>query len=229
MMDSVILLNEKYKDRLGSIRQLPGLKATTNSSGIWLKGPGNNGVFQTALNSLPAAANYVVDDKGRLFPRGKQTPVGTLGELAWEPLADFISVEMPVSAMPGETSLKVPLNLSRSTIEREIYAIKTTLKDWRAYAETAPAVRLQQLRFAISETKEVLILGSPLPALRGKLYWLNRNFLLPAGFDFDPPLTAELLPKTTDMVLFDEQGKREAIFIAAFNSADRTVIRLLKM
>jgi len=228
MTDSLILIDHKFKDRLGSIRQVPGWKAAADSSGIWLKGPVNNGVFQTALNSLPATATYLVDEKGRLFPRGKQTPVGLLAEMPWQLLADYIPVELPVSAMPGETKLKVQLALKRSSVEREIYALKTTVKDWKSYAQTAPAIRLQQLRFAVSEKKEVLVLGAPLPVLRGKFYWLNNHFLLPAGFDFDPPVLADLLPHNDDLTLFDEGGKTEILPAAAFASAGRSVIRLLE-
>jgi hypothetical protein len=227
MKDSVILLKNKFRDRLGSIRNVPGWKAAADEGEIWLRGPVNNGPFQNALSSLPAEANYLMDDDGRLFPVGKQTPVRILKELAWQSLRDFLPLEIPVSAMPGETGIRVQLKVKRSLFEQEAYALKTTFRDWKVYVESAPAIRLQRLRFAVSGKKEVLVIGSPLPALKGQFCWRNKNLLLPAGFDFDPPVLADLLPTTSDVVLFDELGNRETIPAAAFAAADRTTVRLL--
>ena len=223
----MILLKDKYKDRLGSIRHVPGWKAATDETEIWLKGPVSNGAFQNALSSLPADANYLMDDNGRLFPVGKQTPVRILKELAWQDLRDFLPLEMPVSAMPGETDVRIQLKVKRSLFEQEVYALKTSFLGWKAYVESAPAIRLQCLRFAVSENEEVLVIGTPLPVLRGQLYWRNKNLLLPAGFNFDPPVLADLLPTTSDLVLFDELGNRETIPAAAFAVAFRTTVRLL--
>jgi len=227
MRESVILLKNKYKDRLGGIRNVPGWRAAADEGEIWLRGPVNNGQFQSVLSSLPAEASYWVDNDGRLFPVGKQTPVRILKELAWQNLRDFLPLEMPVSAMPGEAGMKVQLKLKRSSFEREGYALKTTFRDWKTYVETAPAIRLQRLRFAVSEKKEVLVIGSPLPALNGQFYWRNMNLLLPAGFDLDPQVLANLMPTGGDLVLFDEQANRETIPAAAFAAADRATVRLL--
>lgn len=227
MRESVILVKNKYRDRLGSIRNVPGWKAAADETEIWLKGPVSNGAFQNALSSLPAEANYFMDDDSLLFPVGKQTPVRILRELDWQNLRDFLPLEMPVSAMPGETGVKVQIKLVRSALEQEAYVLKIQLKDWKIYVETAPDIRLQQLRFAVSGSQEVLVMGNPLPAIKGQRYWRNKNLLLPAGFDFDPPVLADLLPAAGDLVLFDEQGNRERIPAAAFAAAERATIRLL--
>jgi hypothetical protein len=227
MRDSVILLQAKYLDRLGSIRNVPGWKAARDGPEIWLRGPVSNGLFQTAINSLPMESCYLVDDEGRLFPAGKQTPVAILKDLAWQNLRDFLPLEMPVSAMPGEADGRVQIKLVRSNVEQDVFALKIDFKDWKTYVETAPAIRLQQLRFAVSDVKEVLVTGNPVPALKGQRYWRNRNLLLPAGFDFDPPVLADLLPASGDFILFDEQGNRETIPAVAFAAAKRTTVRLL--
>lgn len=226
-MDSVILIREKYKERLGGIRQAPGWLAAVDKDRLWLKGPVNNGAFQKTLSALPSEGNYLMDEQGRLFPVGRQTPVRTLKELDWQPLREFLPLEMPVSAMPGVTEATIPLKLKRSTIEHPIYALKTTLVDWKAYAEAAPAIRLEALRFAVSEKAEVLVVGTPLPALRGSFYWSNQQLLLPAGFDFDPPVLAALMPASVHLSLFDESGNLEYIPQVAFTPADRKTIRLL--
>src|ERR1700761_7964351 len=128
MKERVISLQAKYLNRLGSIRNVPGWKAAINGTEILLKGPANNGVFQTALSSLPAAGHYWADDENRLFPAGKQTPVAILKDLAWQSLRDFLPLEMPVSAMPGETGIKVQIKLVRSALEQAPYALKTSFK-----------------------------------------------------------------------------------------------------
>jgi hypothetical protein len=179
------------------------------------------------LSSLPAEASYYCDEAGRLFPVGKNTPVRILKDLVWEPLLDFLSLEMPVSAMPGETDITVQMKLVRGSVVHEVFALKIDLKDWKNYVEKAPMIRLQQLTFAVSAGKEVLVVGIPLPGLNGQQYWRYKNILLPAGFDFDPPVIADLLPTAGDFTLFDQNGSFETVPAAAFMAVKRTTVRLL--
>jgi hypothetical protein len=225
MSEQVIFLKSDYKDRLGSVRHIPGWAAATNAEGIWLKGPQNNSSLQTALSSLPAETTYITDADGRLFPAGKRTPVRLLPVLNWQPLREFIPLEMPVSAMPGKIEQQINVQLARSTSEKELCALQVSLADWQNYAATAPEVRLNQLRFAVSENNEVLVIGTPLPLLQGTYYWRHKNCLLPAGFDFDPPYVAALLPETMGFTVFDTHGAYQTIPDTAFLNAGRALIR----
>jgi hypothetical protein len=105
------------------------------------------------------------------------------------------------------------------------------LEHWKAYAGTAPLIRLQRLSFAVCETGEVLIIGTPLPAIPGKAFTLQDNVLLPAGYDFDPPVIGQFISSLPGMgndtlILFHTDGQWEKIAGHCFVHASRSAIRL---
>lgn len=224
MKELVMILGMQYRERLGAIRTVPGWKAAADDQQIWLRGPVDNGGAQVALNSLPATATYFADDKGRLFPIGKQTPVLTIKELAWQKLTDFLPVSLPVSAMPGTVPATIPVRLSRTGTPQPVKALLTTFSIWKTYVKTAPMIRLQQLRMAVSESQQVIVMGAPLPAIKGETYWEYKNLLVPSGYHFDPPVLADLITSTENILLFYPEGKCIAIPLTAFNQAKRHLI-----
>jgi len=232
MKESVLLLETKYAESLGALRNVPHWRAAAKGEQTWLRGPIDNGVFQRSLNSLPLVASYFLDAENRLFPKGKKTPVMQMEQFDWLPIAEFLPVTLPVSAMPGKIKEKVELKLSRSAKQQDPAALRTTLKEWINYAGAAPLIRLQQLRFAVSASGVVLVVGTPLPAIKAQVFWAHDNLLLPAGFDFDPPIPLNLLnaglgKDKNEMIVFDINGNREHIPVSCFNAAKRSVIRSL--
>src|ERR1700743_1419162 len=111
MKEQVIYLRSAYKDRLGSVRHIPGWKAALDTDAIWLRGPVHDREYQKSLSSLPASARYLLDHEGRVFPVGKPTPVRMLPDLSWQNLQDVVPLELPVSAMPGHTERRIPIRL----------------------------------------------------------------------------------------------------------------------
>ena len=222
-MESVLLLAAKHKERLGTVRTVPGWKAAVDDTGIWLKGPVENGLAQRALRSLPAIATYLADDKNRLFPEGKQTPALELKKMEWLNLVDFLPVELPVSAMPAEAPAEISVHLSRSVDREPAAALIVPLQTWETYRKNAPQVRLRALRFAINDG-EALITATPLPSLKGKTYWQHKNVLIPSGYVFEPLILGDLISKKTaadDLALMSRDGQVERVPSSAFSSAKR--------
>lgn len=229
-MESVIVLATAHIDQVGHIRAVPGWKAAMHNDEIWLKGPLDNEKNQLLLHSLPMLRSYEVDEQHRLFPTGKLTPVALLKELEWQELPVFLPLTLPVSALPATLGDKVSVSLQRSINTQPAYAIQTNFDTWKEYVNTAPLVRLQQLEFAVSASQEVIIVGQPLPGLPGKSYWINGKLLIPAGYDFNPPIIGDLLNQRfrsdgQEFILFNEQGEQTAIAVACFKPADRATIR----
>jgi len=225
-MESVLLLAAKHRDRLGTVRTVPGWKAAVDDSGIWLKGPVENGTAGRALKSLPAMATYLADDKNRLFPEGKQTPVLELKDMEWLNLADFLPVELPVSALPAEAPEGIAVRLSRSIDPEPAAAVIVPVQAWTDYRKNAPQVRLRALRFALSDN-EALITGTPLPSLKGKSYWQHKNILIPSGYTFEPLILGDLIAEkisADNLVLMSPDGQMEVIPLLAFSPAGRNLI-----
>ncbi|RYY51944.1 MAG: hypothetical protein EOO09_22590 [Chitinophagaceae bacterium] len=105
-----------------------------------------------------------------------------------------------------------------------------TLSTWKEYGETASQVRLNRLRFAVSSEGQVLVLGEPLPSVPGNSYYTVKNFLVPAGMEFEFPIAPfmdrikDLFPPDS-MILFDTGSTWTAIPENYFVPARRSSIR----
>lgn len=231
MKELIIVLSQADKAALGSVRCLPGLQAAEDEGFIWVRGINALDNIDLRIRQLPGLHTYTLDADNNLFPPGGLTPVAKLKPLKWAPVAEYITVTLPVSALPGKVSLQHVIKLVPSGHSQEGNVLLTSLATWKTYAETAPLVRLQQTRFAVSENNKVLIMGTPLPALPGREYVLQDTLVLPCGFEFDPPAISELViarldPSKGSFLLFDTDGTWEKVPKNAFMPSTRSAIRL---
>jgi hypothetical protein len=228
----ILVIEARYLNALGAVRAIPGLRAATEDDGnIWLRGIMPAQKQDVRLSSLPVLISHEVDSENRLFPAGGLTPTGLLKDLDWQPIKIFIPVTTPVSALPGQSDSRLPLRLARSGQSREDFALLTDLETWKAYADTAPYIRLRMLSFAVSASGQTLITGSPLPVIKGQGYWRSGQMLLPAGYDFDPPAVATLLAASLgadkqNFFLFNADGNYQPIPLTDFVPARRSAVRL---
>ena len=127
----------------------------------------------------------------------------------------------------------IKIKLVRSGNQRQGEALLTSLQHWKAYAESASAIRLQVLQFAVSDHDEVLITGSPLPSLPGKEFWIENDILLPCGFEFEIASVAGFIREKINTggdnyIVFDQGGQWQKISKTFFVPAKRSAIRLTK-
>jgi hypothetical protein len=232
MKELIIVLSQADKSALGAVRCLPGLKAAEDAGFIWVRvQAGENPDLR--IKQLPGLHTYTLDADDNLFPPGGLTPVAKLKPLTWIPVSEYITVKLPVSALPGKVNRQHTIRLIPSGSSQAGNALLTDLATWKAYAENAPLVRLQQTRFAVSEKNKVLIVGTPLPALPGKEYVLQDTLLIPCGYEFDPPVISELVITRLDaekgsLLLFDTDGTWEKLPITGFVPSTRSAIRSTK-
>lgn len=233
MKEFVIKLLLADKETLGTVRTYLHLQVALEEEWIWLRGIDVKAITDSKLRQLPSIHTFEIDEQGNLFPPGGFTPISRLKSLQWMPVGEFIQVELPTSAMPGQLSEKYQVKLAPSDKVKPGEALVTMLPVWKKYAHTAPEVRLNRLKFALSETGQVLILGTPLPTIPGKEYWLHDTILLPGGYDFEIPLICGLVagklnPLNDSLILFGEDGCWEKIPKAYVVPATRSAIRLTK-
>lgn len=231
MQHFILKLELKDKDSLGAVRCTEGLMVAEDSSFIWIKG---DNVLLNAdfhLKQLPVKTTFLADDNNNLFIPGKLTPVEKLKALEWIPLSTFIQVEAPVAAFPGQTNEKVEIKLVVSKTERKGIALLTSLAIWKQWAESAPGIRLERLKFAVSEKKEVIVIGDPLPPIPGKEYWAIDDILLPSGFQFEFSFVSAFIAEKLNedgrsLILFDSGGNWRTIDKAFFSNSNRSAVRL---
>jgi len=233
MQELVFKINKADLNSLGTVRCISGLLVAEEDNTIWLRGINETINTDTRLKQLPVKNTFIVDENNMLFVPGGLTPIDQLKEMQWQALSSFIKVELPVSVLPGKPGKQITIKVIPSDSAKEGAALLTNLSDWKKYSETASAVRLNRLRFAVSDKEKVMIMGNPLPPLPGMEYWISNDILLPAGFDFEIPLTAlfirERLNKNRDAILvFDMEGGLERIEKTYFVPAKRSAVRLTK-
>lgn len=231
MSELVYILAAGDRDALGTVRTLAGLRAAEDASGIWLRGIDADRV-PPAIESLPALHRYIMDESLKLFPLHKATPVGLLPTLTWQALVSFLPLSLPASSLPGSkvkphTPLLVPTDIAKAPA-----ALLTTRAHWIAYVANAPAVRLGRLQFAVSQTGSVLVMGDPLPPIPGEEFWQQKNLLIPAGYDFDPPmagvLASDVLYREKDcFLLFGKDGGWQRVSSAYMIPVNRSTVRSL--
>lgn len=234
MSEYIVVLAEKDAEALGQIRCFPGLQAAAREGHIWLRGIVAKTQPPVLIRQLPALQTFLLGPGEQLFPIGGLTPTSLLPPLDWQALPAFLPAELPVSALPGSIGERVPLRIVASGRAEKGAALLTGWPVWAAYVEKAPAVRLQGLRFAASERSQALITGDILPPLPGREYWLQAGLLLPAGFDFEFPVLAELIrkkynPENATVLIFDENGAFEKIDRNLFAPATRSAIRMTQI
>jgi MoxR-vWA-beta-propeller ternary system domain bpX2 len=233
MKEWIFQLSKDDFESLGPVRCMPGLQAAVEENIIWLRGITASVAPDLSLLKLPLKKTFLLDEEDNLFLTGALTPVEKLHKLNWQPVASFINIEAPVSALPGKTKNKVRIQLKNSYEERPGIALLTSLSAWKGYAETAPDTRLKALRYAVSENEEVLITGTPLPPLPGREYWGYENLLLPSGYDFEIPVMATLISQQLqdkdDIIVFDPTAGWQRIPGSYFIPATRSSIRLTQV
>lgn len=234
MQEYVLQMNQTNSEALANVRLVPGLRVAVNGNTLWVRGIAWPDGLDKTIWQLPAANVYQLDETGLLFTRNSRVPVAKLPDLKWTALQQYVPVEPPVSAIKGETHEKIDLKLLPAVKQQTGIALLTTLQHWKAYAEMAPQARLKRLKFAVSGSGDVLITGTPLPAIPGKEYWLNHGMLLPCGYDFEYSVLAALLPQQLnltngDTVIFDTNGNRQKIEAGNFVSATRSAVRLTSL
>ncbi len=234
MHELIFTLNRKDKDSLGNIRCMADIKVAADEKLIWVRGLYDTGEVNKSIRQLPIHHSYYIDENNLLFSPGSLTPVAVLPQLTWLPIAEFISIKMPVAALPGKLQAPADINVVSSAADKKSSALLTTLAQWKLYAESAPAIRLEQLQFAVSQKNEVLIVGTPLPSIPGKEYWKTNNILLPCGYDFEIPMAASFISeklnsKQDGLLVFDVDGSCEKIDFAFLVAAKRSAVRLTEI
>ena len=197
---------------------------------LWLRGATLDEQLERALQRLAPARHFRCESDGSLIPIGRLLPVARMPEGPWVPLKELVIASRPPAALAGQLSGRNALKFVRSEHERPATLLRTALKTWVAYAETAPLVRLKSLHFAASD-EHALIRGTPLPPLPGVHYYEVAGIVVPCGLTWSPPIDAQTLREALklregDMAIFDDAGRWQLLPAANFVRATRSSARL---
>ncbi len=214
-----------------ALRLRAGVDVLVQGAELWVRGGAFDDETETALRKLPCTARYAVQVDGALLAWGERIPCGSLPEGTWTPIAEWVRPRPQDAARPGEPSRRVTPRLVRGSTEREAAILVAGSVAFAAWAETAPAVRLKPLVFALCEDGRVLVRGKPLPSIAGTRFAEEGGIAVPCGWAFQPPIDAAVLREALglahgDLALFSEDGSWERIPREALVRASRSAVRM---
>jgi hypothetical protein len=214
---------------LASLRLDRGIEIAEAEDCVWLRGKAAESLEQK-LAALPALERFEWLSTNKLRRVDQRVPSRHLPETAWKPINAWSQVRLPLAAFPADLPEKIALRLARSGDEQEPSLLLTSIAEWRSFAQTAAAIRLQPLRFAANAAGEILVRGNPLPPLPGRRFILHGRVAVPAGFSWQPAVAMEILERCFNvagdaMILWHEDNTITRLHSEQFISATRSAVR----
>lgn len=235
-MSWAVLLSANDAAAVGDLRTVPGIEGCHVGEQLWLRGWELSDQLRDRLKRLPAIGRYVVGNENVLTAEGELVPQGYLPAGTWLSLVDCIGIRLEAAVIDVEKTPRRPavnLQLVRDPVFRDPDILICSLTDWLDYAESAPQIRLDAWAFAVSETREVIVRGMPLPPLPGERWVQHEGILVPAGWIWSPRWSAGSLRRhlgvsSGDLVRISGETQLHYEIIASefFVKASRSAVRL---
>jgi hypothetical protein len=226
-----LLLDEKDKSYLGSIRHWENLKVGFDEGRVWVKDLDYTQMSSVEVQTLPSKKIYT-EKEGKLFPVGSLLPEGRLPAVMWTPVGRAFPVSRP-SLNHNYFGLNetIEIRLIASEHEQDSQASLCSLEQLGAYLESAPAIRLKPLKWTIFDDRYAIVLGTPLLPVAGTAYWIDGSFLLPAGFQLELQVLNRELEQVIgvekgDYVLWDRSGNYTVIKATEWEELSLSSFRL---
>jgi len=167
------------------LRKWTHLKIAKDETTIWIRGFTQHEIESESVLKIPFIKRYFL--KGaQLVPYGRALPEMVEPNLLWSNIQRGLKIHLPkenFNFFGLEQNYKIKLVPSNEN--KAIDATIVDLISLKKYIETAPKIRLKNLKWTIIEHKSALIIGSPLLPIRGQDYYQLSSFLIPAGWKLE--------------------------------------------
>ncbi|MBS0261025.1 MAG: hypothetical protein JSS02_03640 [Planctomycetes bacterium] len=215
---------------VAGLRLERGIEVLELPDALWLRGDSLDEALSRRLWCLPGGRRFEVGGRGELRPLNSRLPQGQLPSGTWIAIGDWAQVELPPAAFAGISSERAALTLVRQPGEHDANVLLLPWSVWAAYGLSAAKVRLDRLRFVLSDAGTVVVHGEPLPPLPGERFYEQAGIALPCGWGWSPAIEPELLAKawrlkSQDLALVATDGSWQKIPAANFVRAARSAIR----
>ncbi len=214
-----------------TLRGVPDVRACVDDGCVWVRVPAGE-QSDSIVVTLRGRRFRVLED-GQLVAAHERVPGAWLPNGPWQPVDEFINVEVPVARFAVPPATRVSLSLTRSTSETMANAMLTDIRSWHAFIDMAPQVRIDCLRFAISSDERVFVLGEPLPSLPGTRLSVTSGIAVPCGLTWSPTVDAETVRRVFNvdhdaMVLWTATDEWEVISSDSIVRASRSAVRAMQ-
>lgn len=199
MKELVFVLSKKDLNFLETIRAYNNIKIAEDNDLLWVRYFSEIEELDKKIKKLPIKNRYKLDKKDNIFPIEKITPIGNIKNLQWFPINEYINIEIPNSLMSGIINQKYETKIIKSNFYQESSALITDFSTFINYIEIASEIRFKHLIFSLSNDNRVIIIGNPLPPIKGNEYWLKNNILIPCGYNFEIPIISSIISKKENL------------------------------
>lgn len=175
-------------DRAGILRSIRDTQMAVVDDVVWVKGKNLDEALLSILAAIADGPVFVLTEEFLLTPVRQTVPTDHLPQCNFVSAKHFFHPTLPIPQLPREFSRRVQLKLIRCPVEHPAEFWRGAASTFKEWVETSPAIRLQQVRYAVSsgETPEIIARGNPLPPLPGRMYWLAGQVALPLGWHWSP-------------------------------------------
>ncbi|MBF7090778.1 hypothetical protein IUY40_04380 [Flavobacterium sp. ALJ2] len=209
-------IKKEHNHFLGSIRHWDNLKVAFETDTIWIKDFSLEQIDAAEIQQIPYKTIYELKDN-LLFEKGKLLPSRKLPSgLLWTPILRALPVSLPKfnhNFFGIDQKLKIVLKPSEDI--KEAFALLVDYDELKLYIESAPKYRLEPLQWVVID-KSALIIGNPLLPIQGSTYWVDNNFLIPTGYNFEwfaltKTLQEKLNPSEENIILWNTDNSYSII------------------
>jgi hypothetical protein len=226
-----LAVSAEYKNDLARIRQWSNLKVGFDAHLIWVKDFDYAQIHSGQVKSIPFATAFY--QKGnQLFIIESQLPERFTPSLLWTPIDRALPLKLPaLNHHYFGVDERIQINLVQRDVEAEAVAMITSANVLEQYIVSAPAIRLEKMRWTILEADRVFLLGTPLLPLSGDTFWARKDLLLPSGFDFELYLLVDVIQRQVNAardcwVIWNSDGSYSLILKENLVTLSRSSFRL---
>lgn len=159
-------------------------------------------------------------------------PSRHISDVLWTPIDRALRIESP-SYNENYFGLydQIKIRIVSSEMCNAPSAMLVDLDLLENYLTSAPAVRLERIKWVLVNGNKALLLGSPLLPLKGSTYWQRGRHYLPEGFDlelFSMEFSVEkkLSDDVASFLFWSEEATFQIIEEKEFISLSRSSFRL---
>ena len=171
-----------HKGAIYELRQWSYLKIAQDQSLIWIRGFNQGDIESSAVLKIPSINRFYLSGTN-LVPYGKNLSALVEPNLLWSPIQRGLKISLPKENFNYfGLNQTYQIALTPTDEVKPINAIIVKLKTLANYIDSAPNIRLINLKWTIISDSETLILGTPLLPIKSKDLYQNNSFLIPAGW-----------------------------------------------
>jgi hypothetical protein len=225
-----LTVHQQYRDELARIRHWENLKVAADADMLWVKDLDYAQVHTVDVKAIPFKTIYYEKD-GKLYLINSRLPERSIPSLLWTPIERALPIQLP-SFNHNYFGIheRAEIKLVQATIEFEAAAMIVGLDVLAKYIESAPAIRLENIRWVVIDHSRAFLLGKPQLPLPGTIFWQRKDMLIPAGYDLELSFFADIIqthinPGRDNWIVWSVDGSYFRISKESFVTLSRSSFR----